>query len=267
MSTLDTTDGKTGSLTFTQDNWNAEQTVTVEAVDDTDSDDDEVTISHAVTGAPEYAEVIAPSVMVTATDDDRPAVKVSTTSLVIPEGQSRDYTVVLATVPTETVTVTLGDASGDDVEVDPKTLVFSVDDWNEEQTVTVIANEDEDAADDADVTISHSVRRREYARVRAPSVTVTIEENDLPSVTVNPTRLGIDEGESGTYRVALTTQPTQNVTVTIGGASGDVTVDPPDVDLQFGELGTGGGSDGIGRRGWRRVAGSRRHADSHGERR
>ena len=227
-STLTNTDqnGKSGDLTFTDENWNAEQTVTVMAVDDTDSDDDEVTISHSAQGGG-YGEVVVDSVMVTARDDDQPAVKVSPTTLVIPEGQSRDYTVVLATVPTETVTVTLGDASGDNVDVDPKTLVFSVGNWNQEQTVTVTANEDEDAADDDDVTISHSVSGGNYDRVRAPDVTVTIEENDLPSVTVNPTNLDIKEGESDTYRVALTTQPTQNVTVTIGGFSGDVTVDPP----------------------------------------
>ena len=57
--------------------------------------------------------MVAPSVMVTTRDDDRPGVKISPASLEIPEGQSRAYSVVLATVPTETVTVTVTVTVGD----------------------------------------------------------------------------------------------------------------------------------------------------------
>ena len=212
-------------LTFTQDDWNTEQTVTVTADEDNDTDDDEVTITHTPEGG-DYDGVVAPSVMVTARDDDRPAVKITPKSLEIREGHTGTYSVVLGTVPTETVTVTVGDASGDDVTIDPQTLVFSVNDWNTAQQVTVTAEEDDDAADDAEVTITHSVSGGNYDRVRVDSVMVTITENDRPSVSVNPTTLDIDEGDSDTYTVMLTTQPTTTVTVSVEGASGDVSVEP-----------------------------------------
>ena len=212
------------SLTFAVEDWEAAQPITVTALDDNDADDDEVTVTHAVSG---YGSVTtAPSVVVRVTDDDRPTVVVSPTSLEIPEGQARAYTVRLATQPSETVTVTVGDAPRDDVSVDPATLVFSTDTWDIEQTVTVTAEEDEDAADDAAVTITHTASGGEYDRLRVDSVTVTILENDRPDVSINPTVLDLDEGTSGTYSIVLTTQPTATVTVTVVGASGDVSVDP-----------------------------------------
>ena len=49
--TLDTNmamDGDQNTLTFTTDNWNTAQTVTLAAVEDTNADDESVTISHAI---------------------------------------------------------------------------------------------------------------------------------------------------------------------------------------------------------------------------
>ena len=56
------------------------------------------------------------------------------------------------------------------------------------------------------------------------SVTVTIVDDDTRGVTVVPQKLNVPEGESNTYTVVLTSEPTADVTVTVGGASGDVTV-------------------------------------------
>ena len=56
-------------LTFTSSNWSTEQTVTVTAVNDSDDDNEMVTITHSVSGA-DYGSVTAADVAVNVEDDD-----------------------------------------------------------------------------------------------------------------------------------------------------------------------------------------------------
>ena len=53
-----------------------------------------------------------------------------------------------------------------------------------------------------------------------------ITDNDTRGVTVSESTLTIDEGGSKSYTVVLDTQPSADVTVTVGGEAGDVTADP-----------------------------------------
>ena len=55
---------------------------------------------------------------------------------------------------------------------------------------------------------------------------MTITDDDTAGITVQPTTLTVTEGGSEPYTVILNSRPTDNVTVTIGGASGDVSVEP-----------------------------------------
>ncbi len=57
-------------------------------------------------------------------------------------------------------------------------------------------------------------------------------------VTVSKSSLTVPEGGSGTYTVKLDAAPAENVIVTIGGASGDVTVDPASLTFTPGNYGT-----------------------------
>ncbi len=213
------------SLVFTSTNWNQPQTVTVTAAEDDDAlTDDTVTLTHRVSGA-DYASESAASVTVTITENDTRGVTVSPTSLTVAEGSTGTYTVVLDTQPTGDVTVTVGPASGD-VSVSTTSLVFTSTTWNQPQTVTVSVAEDDDALTDDIVTLTHRVSGADYASESAASVEVTITENDVRGVTVSPTSLTVAEGSTGTYTVVLNTQPTGDVTVTVGGASGDASTSP-----------------------------------------
>ena len=58
-----------GALTFTADNWDTAQTVTVSAAQDSDADDDTAVIGHSVAGG-DYADLVAESVTVTVNDDE-----------------------------------------------------------------------------------------------------------------------------------------------------------------------------------------------------
>ena len=218
-------------LTFTDQDWDTAQMVTVTAggEDDDTAAEAEVTLSHAVTGASEYAAIDAddvPSVLVTITEDDSAGVTVSESSLTIGEGGSDTYTVVLDTQPSADVTVTISGHSGTDVSLSDTELTFTDQDWDTAQTVTVTAGEDDDAVSEADVTLSHAVTgASEYEAIDAddvPSVLVTITENDSAGVTISESPLTIGEGASDTYTVVLDSEPAGEVTVTVtvGGHAG-----------------------------------------------
>ena len=141
--------------------------------------------------------------------------------MTIDEGASRTYTVRLASDPEGTVTVRVGGFAGTDLSVDNDALDFTTDDYSMAQTVTVTAAEDDDAVSDS-VMLTHTIND---VTVANGTLAVTVRENDPRGVTVTPTSLEINEGASGTYTVGLDSEPTGTVTVTINGASGDVTLD------------------------------------------
>ncbi len=214
------------TLTFKSGNWNTARTVTVTAEQDDDAvDEEEVTITHTVTSTddPDYDGIAAGSVAVTVTDDDTAGVTISETSLDFNEGESDTYTVVLDTEPVGDVTVTIGGVTGTDVTLNNTTLTFTTGNWNTALTVTVTAVQDDDAVDEEEVTITHTVTSADdadYDGVSAGSVAVTVTDDDTAGVTISETSLDIIEGESDTYTVVLDTEPVGDVTVTIGGVTG-----------------------------------------------
>ena len=217
------------TLTFTVANWETPQTVTVSAAQDDDATTEQaVTLSHTVSGTDEYAAVTADSVVVTVIEDDTAGVSIDQISLMVAEGGSNTYTVVLDTQPTADVTVTISGHDGSDVSVDKTTLTFTAGNWSTPQTVTVSAAQDEDAVADAAVVLTHAVAGTgEYASVTTENVTVTITEDDSAGVSIDPTELIVTEGDAtgASYTVALDSQPTAEVTVTISGhADTDITL-------------------------------------------
>ena len=95
------------TLTFTQENWHAPQTVTVAAVHDGDAADDSATVTHGVADGG-YDGVSVPDVAVTVDDDETLGVVISPTALkTVQAGGSNSYTVVLGSLPSGDVTVTL----------------------------------------------------------------------------------------------------------------------------------------------------------------
>ena len=213
------------SLTFDSENWEEGQEVTVTVAEDGDAlQDVSVTLLHRVSGG-EYDGVLASAVTVNIGETDERSVKIDPTSLDVPEGGSKTYTVVLTSQPTATVTVDISGASGD-VSVNRERLTYTTGNWHQEQTVTVSAAEDDDAESDAPVTLQHRVRGGDYSTVSAASVTVTIAENDSRGVTIAPTELQVPEDGEREYTVVLTSQPTGDLTIEVGGAANNVSVSP-----------------------------------------
>ncbi len=206
-------------VTIPEDATSGTETFTLTPVnDDLDEDDETVTVSGTTTTG-----LTVNGTTVTITDDDTRGVEISPTSLTIAEGGSGTYTVVLESQPTAAVTVTVGGASGD-VSVRGSPLTFATDNWNIAQTVTVNTRQD-DGTENESVMLSNTVTSGgDYNGETAEDVAVTVTDADERGVEISPTSLTVREGESETYTVVLESQPTAAVTVTVGGASGDVSV-------------------------------------------
>ena len=98
-------------LTFTVDNWDTAQTVTVKAGQDNDGANDTGTLTHTASGG-DYVTVTK-DLPVTVTDDDTAGVVLSETGLTVTEGDAAgsSYTVRLATEPSGSVSVSITDTT------------------------------------------------------------------------------------------------------------------------------------------------------------
>ena len=215
------------TLTFTVNDWATAQTVTVKAGQDDDAANDTATLTHTASGG-DYVNVTE-DLPVTVTDDDSADIVLSKTDLAVTEGDAAgtSYTVALATQPTSSVSVSITGHSGTDLTLSSNMLTFTVDEWDDAQTVTVTAEEDDDGVTDAVATLTHTASGGDYANVTR-DLPVTVTENDTVGVTIEPAALSVVAGRSNEYTVKLATQPTSSVTVTISGhASTDVSLSGP----------------------------------------
>ena len=217
------------SLTFSTSNWSSPQTVTVTASDDADAlTDPVVTLTHRASGG-DYGAVTG-DLRVTITDNDTPDLAISQAAFTVVEGNAagQSYTVALTTQPSAAVTVTISGQASSDLVVDPSSLTFSTSNWSAAQTVTVTARDDADALTDPVVTLTHRASGGDYGAVTG-DLRVTITEVDTPDLAISQAAFTVVEGNAAgqSYTVALTTQPSAAVTVTISGqASSDLVVDP-----------------------------------------
>ena len=222
-------------LTFTTENWGTAQTVKVKAAEDGDADQDaDVTLVHAIgsTDDSDYHALGDQSVTVSITENDVVGVTINPTTLTVTEGDAAgaSYTVALTSQPAGDVTIAISGHADTDLTLSGTTLTnnvltFTTGNWGTAQTVKVTAAEDGDADQDADVTLAHAIGSTDdsvYNALADQSVTVSITENDVVGVTINPTTLTVTEGDAAgaSYAVTLTSQPTGNVTVTISGQAG-----------------------------------------------
>ena len=214
-------------LTFTAENWDTAQTVTVTAGEDDDAvDEEEATLTHTVTGTGEYAGVTADSVTVSITDDDTAGVTISESALTIDEGASDTYTVVLDTEPTADVTVAIAGHADTDITLSGATLTnnaltFTAENWDTAQTVTVTAGEDDDAASDAAVTLTHTANGGGYVDVQE-TVTVTVVEKDASVLSVGGAEAA-EDGGNVVFTVSISAASGQEVTVYYATSDGTAT--------------------------------------------
>jgi len=237
---------RTEPLIFGPNNWDhdtSRQRVYLKVTDDGNSHDNpprRTTVSHTLTSQDSnYRGEGITSVTVTAIDNDAPGVILSRTVLDIAEsgpGNSIGYVVQLNTAPNSGTAVTVrpmitnpGDGMpiSDVVTITPEEYEFTAANWNDGNiirrfTVTAVDNEDHDDPNRSAI-ISHEISisgtASGYENVNAPSLPVTVQNDDRPAVdaavTVSTTTLNVSEARgTNSYTVVLRSQPSDTVTVT-----------------------------------------------------
>ena len=218
-------EGVPGTLAFTDVDWGVWQSVAMTAGHDGDIDDDAATLTHTAAGGSYGGQSAV--VTVTIVDDDAAGVSLAPTRVSVTEGGAgTTYTAVLDSPPSADVTVTVGGV-GSEVSLDKSSLTFAAGNWDTPQTVTVTAVDDTIDEDIETVTLSHTTASSDddYDGL-ARTLGVTVRDNDSAAV-VAPAAVTVTEGGAGVaYQVKLATQPSADVTVTIGGVPhDDITLD------------------------------------------
>jgi uncharacterized repeat protein (TIGR01451 family) len=229
------------SLTFTVENWNIPQTVTVIGVDDTLADGD---ISYMIdtgsaTGVDNNSQPYTylndvDDVSVTNLDDTvqpdagniLPGVTVSpVTGLETTETGGFDtFTVALDTQPYKTVTITITSTNEDEGTVDKQILIFNPWDWNIEQTVTVTGVDNFIQDGDQPYTIVVNIEGSndpdpEYnpQNIDPDDVGVINIDNDKAGLLVAPGSglITSEDGDTDRFIIFLTSKPTSDVIVNV----------------------------------------------------
>jgi len=198
------------ALTFTSNNWNVAQQVTVGAAADDDIVNGQATFTVSSAG------LTSQTVTAVEVDDDTVRLVLSTNVVTVPEGASNLFTVRLTAQPTNLVTVTTVHTSGDaDLSVgDGATLVFAATNWNIAQTVLLNAAVDADGINDqATFTVSS-------AGLSNLVLTAIEADKDLVQLIVSTNRLLVPEESSSSFTVRLTAEPSSNLTVNITAVTG-----------------------------------------------
>ena len=239
------------SLTFTRAGWSASgtRTVTVTAADNDGNltDDPNVDLTHtggdATSGMSSgYAisgSVVTANLDVTVRDTTTASIIISATASgnaitalsinELPTDNRQEYYVRLSDLPDAAVTVAVssdnaavqihdGGATYNDADFSSsRNLSFSTSDWNSGKLVTLRAVNDNNPTDET-VTITHtgSPSGSGYNGVVA-SLTVNVNDDDTPGIALSNDMPTVTEGTdaSAAYTVRLTTQPQNNVTVTL----------------------------------------------------
>ena len=207
------------TLVFTPSDWRVSQEVTVSAEDD-DIDNAggsrATSITVAVSGG-DYEGLSTPSISVAVLDDDERGVRVSPASLSVDEaGGTAVYTVVLATQPTSSVTVSQSSDAPGVAWARPERVVFTSSDWWAPREITVWGEDDDiDNASDRVATLVHAVVGGDYEGLAVSDVMVTALDDDVAGVEISASSLVVDAaGGTGTYDVSLSSAPLDTVTVT-----------------------------------------------------
>ena len=248
---------------MTADNWDTGLTVTVTAVNETDTleddtDDNEVTITHTSIHA-EFADLDL-KLPVTIVDDDRPGIKVSVGSVTVFEGTNRvgedtnaeaaTWTVQLNTQPAADVVVTISssDAGAATASTTENTSVITFTNntigttgavrWDSAQTITVTGAADNDIQHE-EVTFAHTAASsgdENYDGVTAEvKVTVTDDADarielggvgapDTETQPPTPHTITVSEGTTSSYTLKLTAQPSATTVVWFTVQSDEITV-------------------------------------------
>jgi hypothetical protein len=220
------------SLTFTPDNWNIDQTVTLTGVDDKITDgnvDYTVTLGDSVSADPNYDKLV-PAIVYAQNCDDKGTLGIVVTSesggyAINENGGSVKVDISLQRKPDSDVTVPLSLSSTSRASISSTGLTFTKSNWNSPQTVTVnaIDNHVADGNITTQLVFGYCVSTDPaFSGYRKDSQGIVVIDDESASIVVSSTSgsttlSGVpatsESGAKVTFTVSLASEPTANVVI------------------------------------------------------
>ena len=211
------------SLTFTTDNWNVPQKVTVTGVDDSVVDGPiayTIVLAPAVSADPAYNGLDPADVSAVNADNDQAGVSITPTAgLVTTEaGGSATFSIRLNSQPSANVTIGLSSSNPGEGVPSPTAVTFTPANWGTYQVVTVTGVDD--FVDDG--TVAYQIitapavsADAHYNGLKATDVAAANLNNDSKGITVSVSAaVAVVEGQSTNFTIVLNSSPVAPVTVT-----------------------------------------------------
>ncbi|TAJ12651.1 choice-of-anchor D domain-containing protein [Marinilabiliaceae bacterium JC017] len=225
------------SLTFTNANWNSEQTVTVTGVDDVAADGSQITaitISVNDGSSNDAFDALADQTLeVTTVDDDSPGITVIETNgntIGWEAGKIDTLWVVLNAPPVEDVVLSFARALPAEMDVEYDEYEFKPDDWNTPKDFRIAGRNDGVLDGDVVVPLTIGVVNSESdaAYHDLPNIVINAIniDNEVASFSVENPTSSVDESVTTAYfSVVLDVQPVSDVVFSVtSGDTEEVTV-------------------------------------------
>ncbi|MBT8488783.1 MAG: Ig-like domain-containing protein, partial [Gemmatimonadetes bacterium] len=239
-------------LTFTPDDWDVPQAVTVTGVDDlVDDGDVQTSIVISVDDA-NSDDAFDPTpdfnVVVTTLDDDTAGMVVTQTNgstLVTEAGVTDTLSVVLESEPASLVVINVITQDAGEASVSPDQLTFDATNWTVPQVVTVTGVDDfvidGDVQTDVVVEVDTLATTGPYTAVPSQTVNVTTVDDDTGALVLSRDSAAVDEtGTTDSITVTLSVMPDSAVTLAVASADiGEVTALPDTITIQPAEWNVG----------------------------
>ncbi len=227
------------TLTFTSENWNTAQTITITPIDD-DFDDGNQFITLIVSidddsSDNDFDPVADQTVSVTSTDDDTAGFTLTKTNTSVAEsGTSDSFIVSLDAKPSSNVVLNVASGDESEITVSSATFIFTTENWNVGQTVNLTGIDDAFADGNKTTTITISVDDTNSDDVFDPVVNQTVscitsddEEVGFTLTESDGSTLVWEAGATTTddFTVVLDGPPESDVVLSIvSGDTGEATV-------------------------------------------
>ncbi len=192
------------------------RTYLISTVQDVIMEGDETFTVKLGTLPPEVVAGNPSAVEVTIIDDEEAAIN-APESVSVLEGGENTFAIWLASQPFGEVTVTINwPWETNQLDVTPVTQIFTPDNWNQRQEVTLAAAKDSDSKSNI-VVLTLTSTGSAYSDSK--TVSVTIIDHDVPSIAA-PAFVNVTEGSSESFTIRLTAPSSSPVTVSITGDTG-----------------------------------------------
>lgn len=187
-----------------------------------------VTIT-GVSGTP-AVDVDATPAEITIADDDLPVILFSPAAVSMTEGSTATIEVWLQNAPAGPVTINVSSTMTGLLNISPVSLTFNSSNFSTHQVITLQAIENVYLGDETDnviLAVDDALSFDPFDDLPDIIIPVTIINNDVASIVVNPTSVTVGENETATFTVVLSAAPPSgNVVVDlVSNNTGVATID------------------------------------------